>query len=125
MAEVIDVPPEDEASIGPSSRLVCDHADDDGQFILTASAQPECRTDHHEVVCVYGGPYAHRSYGRGTEPPENIFVLCSYGTAECGGGRVEATAPNHEGQVSQLERTRKHPSLGNGLRAVASEPPSG
>ncbi|KAH7948472.1 hypothetical protein HPB52_022982 [Rhipicephalus sanguineus] len=121
MAEGIDAPPEDGASIGPSGRLVCDSADDNGQFILTASAQHECRTDHHKAVCVYGGPYAHRSDGRGTETPESIFAPCSYGTGECGDGRAEATAPNHEGQVSQHDRTRKHASLGKYVPAQSAD----
>ncbi|KAH7961303.1 hypothetical protein HPB52_007318 [Rhipicephalus sanguineus] len=41
IAEVIDAPPEDGSSSGPSRRLACDSADDDGLFILTASVQPE------------------------------------------------------------------------------------
>ncbi|KAH7946656.1 hypothetical protein HPB52_002835 [Rhipicephalus sanguineus] len=56
MAEVIDAPPEDEASICPSGRMACDSADDDGQFTLTSNVQTECRTDHQKAVCVYGGP---------------------------------------------------------------------
>ncbi|KAH7951256.1 hypothetical protein HPB52_007164 [Rhipicephalus sanguineus] len=72
MAEVIDAPPEDGATIGPSSRLACDSADDDGQFILTASVQHECRTGHHKAVCVYGDPDAHRSDGRARSGPPRI-----------------------------------------------------
>ncbi|KAH7976916.1 hypothetical protein HPB52_021493 [Rhipicephalus sanguineus] len=111
MAEVIDAPPEDGASIDPSGRLACYSTDDDGQFILTASVKHDCRTDHHKAVCAYGGPDAHRSDGRGGEHLESIFVSWSYGTGECGGGRAEASAPNHEGQVSQHDQTRKHASL--------------
>ncbi|KAH7962183.1 hypothetical protein HPB52_014738 [Rhipicephalus sanguineus] len=72
MAEVIDAPPEDGATIGPSGRLACDSADDDGQFILTASVQHECRTGHHKAVCVYGERDAHRSDGRARSGPPRI-----------------------------------------------------
>ncbi|KAH7944633.1 hypothetical protein HPB52_022959 [Rhipicephalus sanguineus] len=72
MAEVIDAPPEDGPIIGPSGRLACDSADDDGQFILTDSVQHECRTGHHKAVCVYGEPDAHRSDGRARSGPPRI-----------------------------------------------------
>ncbi|KAH7977062.1 hypothetical protein HPB52_023375 [Rhipicephalus sanguineus] len=121
IAEVIDAPPEDGASIDPSGRLACDSTDDDGQFSLTASVKHECRTDHHKAVCAYGGPDAHRSDGRGREHLESIFVSCSYGTGECGGGRAEATASNHEGQVSQHDQTRKHASLEKYVSAQSAD----